>query len=113
MSRGLGMVQRMCLSVLESHGDHLDSIEIAGRALDKEVINDSEHVSFRRALRTLAERGLVVDLGRGFRDGRRRWALPEAAKRYFQDYERLFGRRQAMRARLTSRFTADRFPDHA
>jgi len=113
MSRGLGKVQRMCLSVLGSHGSHLDSIEIAGRALDKEVINDSEHVSFRRALRTLAERGRVVDLGRGFHDGRRRWALPEAAKRYFEDYERFFGRRQAMRARLASRFTADRFPDHA
>lgn len=112
MSRGLGKVQRMCLDVLTEQEKMLDSIEIAGRALDKEAINDSEHVSFRRALRKLADRGLVVDMGRGFRDGRRCWALPDAAKRYFERVESAFGRRAAMEAKARSNFTAERFPEH-
>jgi len=113
MSRGLGKVQRMCMDVLANQEEMLDSIEIAGRALDKKVINDSEHVSFRRALRQLSAKRLVVDMGRGFHDGRRRWALPHAAKRYFDHYERCFGRRPAMEAKARSNFTAERFPDHA
>lgn len=113
MSRGLGKVQRMCLDVLDKQESTLDSIEIAGRALDKCEINDSEHVSFRRALRKLADRGLVVDMGRGFRDGRRHWALPDVARRYFERVEVAFGRRAAMEAKAKTNFTADHFPDDA
>lgn len=113
MSRGLGKVQQLCLSALAEQGGMLDSIEIIGRALHKEVINDTEHASFRRALRKLAQRGKVVDMGRGFHDGRRRWALPDAAKRYFDDCERCFGKQAAVRARAQANFTAQRYPEHA
>ncbi|MFW5690836.1 MAG: hypothetical protein ACOCXY_03410 [Planctomycetota bacterium] len=113
MSRGLGKVQRMCLDVLSRQESTLDSIEIAGRALDKSEINDSEHVSFRRALRKLADRGLVVDMGRSFHDRRRRWALPDVAKRYFERVELVFGKQMAAEAKAKSSFTADRFPDDA
>lgn len=91
----------------------LDSIEITGRALDKYEINDSEHVSFRRALRKLADRGLVVDMGRSFHDRRRRWAMPDVAKRYFERVELVFGKQMAAEAKAKSSFTADRFPDDA
>jgi hypothetical protein len=113
MSRGLGKVQQTCRDVLADEGALLDSIEIAGRALHKEVINDSEHASFRRALRKLADCRMVVDMGRGFRHGRRCWALPDAAKRYFDDDERCFGKQAATKARARAKFTAERFPDHA
>jgi len=113
MSRGLGKVQRMCLDVLTQDGKMLDSIEITGRALDKYEINDSEHVSFRRALRKLADRGLVVDMGRSFHDRRRRWALPDVAKRYFERVELVFGKQMAAKEIARSSFRADRFPDDA
>lgn len=93
MSRGLGKVQRMCLSVLAQEPEPMDSITVAARAMGKDVINDSEHVSFRRALRKLARAGKVVDIGRAFHNKRRHWALPDAAKRYIEEYERFFGRK--------------------
>ena len=96
MSRGLGKVQRMCLSVLAQEPEPMDSITIAAKAMGHDVINDSEHVSFRRALRKLARAGKVVDIGRAFHDRRRRWALPDAAKRYFEEYERFFGRKSSV-----------------
>jgi hypothetical protein len=89
MSRGLGKIQRMCMDVLANQESMLDSIEIAGKALGKKEINDSEHVSFRRALRKLARAGMIVDMGRGFHDGRRRWALPDVAKREFDELRQL------------------------
>ena len=113
MSRGLGKIQRMCLEVLTEQGKRLDSIEIAERALGKDVINDSEHASFRRALRKLSAKGLVVDMGRRFRFGRRHWALPEVAKHHFEHIERDFGRSALMEHKARSRFTLERFPDHA
>lgn len=93
MSRGLGKVQRMCVNVLAQDSEPRDSISIAATALDKDMINESEHVSFRRALRKLARAGKVVDLGRSFHNKRRHWALPDAAKRYNEEYERFFGRK--------------------
>ena len=63
MSRGFGKIQRMCMDALAKQESMLDSIEVAGKALGKEVINDSEHASFRRALRKLARAGLIVDIG--------------------------------------------------
>jgi len=113
MSRGLGRIQRMCLDVLTEQGKMLDSIEIAGRALGKEVINDSEHTPFRRALRKLSAKGLVVDMGRRFWSGRRHWALPEVAKHYFERIESVLGRRASMEHKARSHFTPERFPDHA
>ena len=113
MSRGLGKVQRLCLDVLEERAKLLDSIEIAGRALGKYEISDSEHVSFRRALRKLAARGLVVDMGRGFRDGRRCWALPDVARRYFERVEAAFGRRVAREVKANTSFTDGSPPDEA
>ncbi len=82
MSKGPGQVQRSVLAVFEAAPNELlDSIEIAGRALGKYEIDDSEASSYRRALRNLAEAGAIVDMGRGWRDGRRRYALPEEAER--------------------------------
>ena len=84
MSRGLGAIQRGCLEVLESNKDDtMDSITIAGRVVGRKTITEAEHVSVRRALRKLAKARLVIDLGRHFRRGRRHWALPEAAAKYY------------------------------
>ena len=103
----------MCLDVLAEQGKLLDSIEVAERALGKDVINDSEHTSFRRALRKLSAKGLVVDMGRHFRSGRRHWALPEVAKDHFEHIESVFGRSALIEHKARSNFTPERFSDHA
>ena len=92
MSKGLGQVQRSVLAVfVAAPSERLDSIEIAGRALGKYEINDSEASSYRRALRKLAEAGAIVDMGRNWRNGRRRYALPEGAEQYRRRVRETFG----------------------
>ncbi len=92
MSKGPGQVQRSVLAVFEAAPNELlDSIEIAGRALGKYTIDDSEASSYRRALRNLAEAGAIVDMGRNWHDGRRHYALPEKAKRYRRRVRETFG----------------------
>lgn len=94
MSRGIGKVQQLCLQVLrDAEGDGLlDSIEIAGKALDKMQISPAEHSSFRRALRQLCEQGLVVDLARAWHNGRRRWIAKERAAEYLAEHLRSWGK---------------------
>jgi hypothetical protein len=82
MSRGIGRIQRLCLQVLADHGGMLDSINIAGKAMAKEVVQRAEVESFRRALRQLTAQGHVVDMSRHFHDNRKRWALPDQAEAY-------------------------------
>lgn len=91
MSKGLGEVQRKCLAVLAAAGKMLDSIEVAGRAIDKRTVTEAESVSYRRALRKLAASGRIVDMGRGWSDKRRRWAPPEVAEAYYKRVGKAFG----------------------
>ena len=92
MSKGPGQVQRSVLAVFEAAPNELlDSIEIAGRALGKYEIDDSEASSYRRALRNLAEVGAIVDMGRKWHDGRRYYALPEEAERYRRRVREILG----------------------
>ena len=94
MSRGPGVVQRQCLEVLRAAGGvPTDSVEIAARALGRTTITPSENASFRRALRQLARSGSVIDMGRGYRDGRRRWALPAAAAAEYRKLAGMYGER--------------------
>jgi hypothetical protein len=56
------------MGVFKQHPDkHLDSIEIAGRALGEMTVTESEISSFRRGLRGLVRRALLADLGRHWR----------------------------------------------
>ena len=96
MSLGLGRIQRECLRVIDGK-TFLDSIEVAGLIFGKRVLNDAEVVSVRRALRSLAAAGKIADMGRGYRDGRKRWTTPERAKEYDEKLVRAFGPRAARR----------------
>ena len=83
MSKGPGQVQRSILAVFDAAPDDLlDCIEIAARALEKRTITASEASSYRRALRKLADAGVIVDMGRKWHHGRRAYALPAAEERY-------------------------------
>jgi hypothetical protein len=84
MSRGAGWVERAILDLFREHPDkNLSSIGIAALCLAIEEITDSQHSSFCRALRRLVRRGALVDLGRRWRDGRRRYRLPGSAPTRF------------------------------
>ncbi|MCL2645592.1 MAG: hypothetical protein FWD61_01140 [Phycisphaerales bacterium] len=109
----MGKVQQLCLEVLAKQSKEIDSIAIVGVALQKNEITESEHVSFRRALRQLERAGKIVDLGRSFHNRRRRWAMPEVAKRYFIDYGQFLGKEKEMKAKAKANFTAERFPGYA
>ncbi len=93
MSRGLGKTQRAALAVLKAaeqtadrpHFAVVDSITVAARAVGRNTVTVSEATAYRRALRTLAARGLVVDMGRHLRYGRRGWATPPAAQAAIND----------------------------
>ena len=92
MSKGPGQVQRSILAVFDAAPDDLlDCIEIAARALEKRTITESEASSYRRALRKLADAGGIVDMGRRWRSGRRRYALLAAAERYNRRVRETFG----------------------
>ena len=87
MSRGLGKTQRACLLALESNPDaEMNSVAITAAIVGRSTVTPAEHSSVRRALRKLADAGLAIDMGRGYRSGRRHWALPEVARR---EYRRL------------------------
>ena len=92
MSRGIGKVQQDCLRVLRERRGELDSISIVAVSLGRLEITPAEHASYRRALRRLAKLGQVVDLGRGYRDRRRRWAVPEVAERQLKMEQLLLSR---------------------
>jgi hypothetical protein len=81
MSRGLGRVERDVLQVFGNNAEHLlHSIEVTLLVACRDTVTESEISSCRRALRTLARQGKIVDLGRnGSRFGRRYYALPDAA----------------------------------
>jgi hypothetical protein len=81
MSRGLGRVERDVLGVFQNNAERLiDSIEITALIVGRDTVTESEASSCRRALRSLARQGKIVDLGRnGHRYHRRWYALPDAA----------------------------------
>jgi hypothetical protein len=82
MSRGHGTIQRSILAVLADAAAPLDTIEIAGRVFDVEIIEASHHQSVRRALRKLHAEGQVLRAIACVRSDpapRRAWALPEYA----------------------------------
>jgi hypothetical protein len=98
MSKGGGGLQRALLAVIQEHGC-LNTLEAARRAykvkpcdtvdgVPYHIINDAQHAATRRALAGLAKRGLVVNLGRHFRDpggswaGRVLWCTPQHAEEY-------------------------------
>lgn len=94
MSRGPGKTQREILELFKREPDKMpDSIEVAAKLHGENPVPESKAVSTRRALRGLAERGLLVDMGRHWHNGRRRWATPEEAERYHERVRRTFGRK--------------------
>ena len=93
MSRGLGKNQRAILKIFSSNPEQLlDSIEITGLVFEKQQVNESEVSSVRRSLRKLSNSGKLVDMGRNFHDGRKRYALPEYAEQYYDRMEKTFGK---------------------
>jgi hypothetical protein len=84
MSRGLGRVERDVLQVFQNNAEHiLHSIEVTFLVACRDAVTESEMSFCRRALRTLARQGKIVDLGRnGSRFGRRYYALPDAAAKF-------------------------------
>jgi hypothetical protein len=82
MSRGLGKLQRDLLAILEENDKSIDTITLTALAYQdnpeavvyEDRVTDAQHAAVRRALRNLHKRGLVVDLTRHTRDGRRYWA---------------------------------------
>ncbi len=79
MSRGHGDVQRRTLAVLAAGTSPARSIDVAAAVFGRNPVTAAEAVSVRRALRTLTEQGLAVDLGRAFRWDR---ASPAKAAAY-------------------------------
>lgn len=95
MSKGPGRVQRAIVDLFVADPEEMpDSIEITCRVFAVSECDPAQHVSVRRALRSLAKRGEIVDMGRAWHNGRRRWALPAQATAYHELVERTFGRRQ-------------------
>lgn len=98
MSRGLGQVQKKCLEALARKvpGDSDDlvrqgvfeTIMIACSVFGQDVISQAQYASVRRALGALARKGLVKNLGRHWHNNRGRWALPEAAKIFWEREKR-------------------------
>jgi hypothetical protein len=98
VSRGLGRIQNKCLEALANRDPAMqkglvgegvfETIMVAVLAFGDDVITQAQYASVRRALGSLACKGLVKNLGRRFHNNRGRWALPEAAKAYLEKSER-------------------------
>lgn len=96
MSRGIGAIQRRLVETLEQHEGLLDTFELAAHAYglnpDTALLEEAQLVAVRRALRGLARKGVIADLGRrGWSGGRRRWANLGAAARYRERTKAAFG----------------------
>ena len=87
----MGTVQRAALEALQGAG-MLDSIAVAAQVYGHNPVTEAEAVSVRRALRSLAKSEQIADMGRGFRSGRRMWALPERAATYQNRVRVVFGK---------------------
>ena len=74
MSKGKGHVQRTIIEALAYIG-HADSLTIAFMVFGENPVPTAQAASVRRALRKLAEAGEITDCGRGWSDGRRRYAI--------------------------------------
>jgi hypothetical protein len=83
MSRGLGKLQRDLLETLEQNTSEIDTLTLAAlvyqansgvTTLYRHLITDAQHAAVRRALRNLHKRGLVVELGRRYRNNCCHWA---------------------------------------
>jgi hypothetical protein len=81
MSRGRGKVQRRLLDILNADDRAFETFELTaqvfGVAPDERgqiLVTDAQLVAVRRALQRLACERVIRSFGRGFRDGRRRWA---------------------------------------
>lgn len=93
MSRGMGLIERRLLAILKEPGEtnlcqwektsgkyntFWLAAEVYGIQPDQNsfrCVSEAQVSSVRRALNKLARQGVVIDCGRGWRDGRRRWAL--------------------------------------
>ena len=93
MSRGIGKLQADILRVIGDGKLH-DAVDMACELAGRMECSISEVVSVRRALRSLAARGDVVDLGHGWRNGRKRWSNPAAAEAYRGRVAAVFGGRK-------------------
>jgi hypothetical protein len=87
------------MEILQERDGLLDTFEIAASAYG--VVPDEEGtiglsraqvVAVRRALRGLSQKGIAVDMGRRWHDGRRRWGSTKAAERYQERVRTVFGR---------------------
>ena len=94
MSKGHGEIQRRVLAVLAG-ASSLDSIAVAVAVYGRNPVTLAEVSSVRRAMRKLADKGLVVAMTRHYRDGRRMWALPAAAAAPAERVRATFGERAA------------------
>jgi hypothetical protein len=83
MSRGLGKLQRDLLETLEQNTSEIDTLTLAAlvyqansgvTTLYRDLITDAQHAAVRRALRNLHKRGLVIELGRRYRNNCCHWA---------------------------------------
>ncbi len=82
MSKGPGAVMRAALEAVRQATRPVESQEVARQVFERDRLEDvtpAESASVRRALRTLAQRGEVEDLGRDWSRKRRKWATPEGA----------------------------------
>ncbi len=90
LSKGDGDVQRRALAAVTSCTIPADSIALAAAAFGHNPVTHAEATRVRRALRRLADDGLVADCGWHYTDHRRRWALPAGAKASAERWEKMF-----------------------
>lgn len=84
MSRGIGATQRAIMEFFQRDPERMcTAIELACEITGKNPCDYSATVNVRRALRSLAARGvLACPQKRGWANGRKRWALPATAEAY-------------------------------
>lgn len=83
---------RAALEAVRQATRPLESQDVARQVFERERLEDvtpAESASVRRALRTLAQRGEVEDLGRDWSRKRRKWATPEGAAQH-AEFQRAF-----------------------
>ncbi len=91
--------QLACIAVLAAGDGVLDSTEIAARVSEIKPNPLSEHVGTAaqvnvtgRALRALADLGLVCGMGGGLSGDRQQWATPDIARRTVGRGHAVFGK---------------------
>jgi hypothetical protein len=111
MSKGPGWLQRRLMEELQNSDKPRDTMDLAAAVFEQSYPSDAQHKSVHRALRKLADTGVIACLDKRTRWNTRQWASPEVHERVLKQLAALEAKAKAEAAEREEFFR--RFVEYA